>query len=181
MLPCLVRPSGNLVRYSGKFNYKIVEEPLRGNQVVLRISSHGWSPVEASPVVKTCMTLLSQLISKSSHGTCGPELKRKETLKGQLEKNPKQNEKVQNTSLVHNNNRKDICAKEPGLWEMEVKIVYSFLCGNPTILWPLPSLPSENKTKSGLNSWISVSSGHSSHQWEVCKCGKSKIQPQKPV
>lgn len=56
MLPCLVRPSGNLVRCSGKFNHKIVEEPLRGNQVVLRISIHGWSPVEASAVVKSCMT-----------------------------------------------------------------------------------------------------------------------------
>lgn len=36
-----------------------------------------------------------------------------------LKKKP--NKKIQNISLVHNVNRKDICAKELGLWEMEVK------------------------------------------------------------
>lgn len=35
MLSYLVRP--------GKFNYEIVEEPLRGNQMILRINSNGWS------------------------------------------------------------------------------------------------------------------------------------------
>lgn len=34
-LSYLVRP--------GKFNYKIVEEPLRRNQMVLRINSNDWS------------------------------------------------------------------------------------------------------------------------------------------
>jgi len=35
MLSYLVRP--------GKFNYEIVEEPFRGNQMILRMNSNGWS------------------------------------------------------------------------------------------------------------------------------------------
>lgn len=35
VLSCFARP--------GKFNYKIVEEPLRGNQMILRINSNDWS------------------------------------------------------------------------------------------------------------------------------------------
>lgn len=106
MLSCWVRPSGNLVRPSGslarpsenlascsrKFNYKLVEEPLRGNQVVLRINSHGWSPRTSA-----CLTSVSELISKCSHGTCGPELERKETLKGQHKKPLK----CQLMSIIH--------------------------------------------------------------------------------
>lgn len=52
---------------------------------------------------------------------------------------PKQNQKVQNISLVHNINRKNICAKELGLWEMEVKnCLLFFMCQ------PYNSLTSSN-------------------------------------
>lgn len=74
MLSYLMKP--------GKFNYEKVEEPLRGNQMVLRINV--WSQTVPTAVNGAQMTLVNELILKCNHVTCGPKLKRKGSFQRQL-------------------------------------------------------------------------------------------------
>lgn len=81
------------------------------------------------------MTLVSELVSNCNDGTCRPELKRKETLKGQLRKkrNPNKTKRYRISVLSIILTGRASVPKNLAFEKWKSKIVSHFLCVNLAI------------------------------------------------